>query len=442
MASFRASEDIETTASDILALKAQLGAEDLDQDQDDSESSDDDDEWEETIFMPSMSSEQSPTSIQLPTWYSRHVDTHPFISADPSIVHELLAEFKAWKHHADDGGGTSGSASTSSEANNQDTADTRTPSGARARKRGAEAGEDEDDSEEDQGGSRKRSKKPRLPGERQRLLACPFAKKDPRKYRECYRFRIKRIQDVKAHLRRHHDQPIYCHCCKDKFKSEADLQIHAEANCCSPRREVVEGVDRDQKAKLSKPVPRGCLEDQWFYIFDILFPGFEPKPRSPYVSDNLEPAFSAFRDYMANDGAMVLMGILQARGLVTTSAGDEGQLLLAALAEGQEAIANEWNSTRAEPFSHFTIAGMPPPAADNILPYVPDEPRSVSVPGPSDYHRMVFDGNVEQKYGTEAPEEDIDLFDQLIFPEGGNEAWLGETWFPDLQSCDLDGVPS
>jgi hypothetical protein len=160
-----------------------------------------------------------------------------------------------------------------------------------------------------------------------------------------------------------------------QFKSEADLRRHAEANSCAPRHEYIEGVDRNQKAKLSKPVPRTLsLEDQWFFIFDILFPGFEPKPRSPYVEDNVEPVLSAFHDFMAHEGATVLMRKLQARGLVTSSAGDEGQLLLATLAEGQEAIVDGWNSRLRDnypaqsPHSSGPLPTPPPSGPTSSIP--------------------------------------------------------------------------
>jgi hypothetical protein len=239
MASFRPSEESETlnAAFASLTLKARVAAnrqirpedqvqqKESDQVDDDSESSDDCDEWAETIFMPPASFGES-TSIHLPTSrYSRQEDTHPFLSSHPSILQELLVEFQSWRQHVDNGRETSTSGSASS-ANSPSTASARTSpgvqtgAGPRGRKRsaGTNADEDEDEDEPGPGGSKKRNRKPRSPGEFQRRLACPFAKKDPPKYRECYKNRITRIQDVKTHLRRFHEPPIYCPCCKDSSR--------------------------------------------------------------------------------------------------------------------------------------------------------------------------------------------------------------------------------
>ncbi|RKK74369.1 hypothetical protein BFJ71_g17280 [Fusarium oxysporum] len=79
-------------------------------------------------------------------------------------------------------------------------------------------------------------------------LACPFSKKNLAEYRECTKFAFKRPRDVKQHLKRTH---------------------YPELNEATKRR-------------LQKPSVRGSREDQWFEIFDILFPGHLPRPISPY----------------------------------------------------------------------------------------------------------------------------------------------------------------
>lgn len=347
-------------AFDALSLKARAAAkrrtglkneahqEFSSQDGESSGSSDESDEWHESILrLPS-----SKTRLVSTSTYTRRKETHRFLSDHPSILQELLAVFQSWLQHAGDTSGTSASGSTSS-ANSPNTASTgispraQAEAGSRRGKRSsnANADEDQDEDEPGQGGSRKRSRKNRSPGYFHRSLACPFAKKDPARYHECYKNRITRIQDVKQHLRRFHEPPIYCLICKDTFKSEAELQTHAEARSCTLRPEKVDGVDRDQKERLSKNVDRKLsTEDQWYSIFDILFPGFDPRPRSPYVEGSVNPVLLAFQDFMTHQGPSVLLASLQARDLVTSSPGDQKRLLLATLAEGLEAIGDGWNS--------------------------------------------------------------------------------------------------
>lgn len=363
MYSFHDKEDFETLSLsfDRLSLEAWAAAkrwpepadkpyqEDSDQDGDESEASDESFEWDETITkLPSSTVHFASTSK-----HCRRGDSHRFLSEGSSVLQELVVEFRPWLQHAGNASGTSASKSTSI-ADSPNTASTGTYPRVRAeagpqrgkRSSNANADEDEDEDEPGQGGSKKRSRKNRSSGYIHRSLACPFAKKDPAKYHECNKNRITRIQDVKQHLRRFHEPPIYCLICKDTFKSESDLQTHAEAKSCTLRPGKVDGVDRDQKKKLLNNVPRNLsIEDQWFFIFDILFPGFDPRPRSPYVEGPANPVLLAFQHFMVHQGLTLLVARLQARGIVTSSLGNSGQLLLATLAEGQEAIVDEWNSS-------------------------------------------------------------------------------------------------
>lgn len=200
------------------------------------------------------------------------------------------------------------------------------------------------DDEGEENGQFKKRRKVRKPDlDPRRCLACPFAKKDPIKYRQCYKYTITRIQDVESHLYRHHEQPIYCACCKDTFETEVALRSHAEANCCSPRHETVDGVDRDQRAQLRRRVPAKVgVELQWFTVFYILFPHHLPRPRSPYIDLGLASDLCSFQDYMASEGASIMFEALQAHGLALPATGQEyalpEQVLRMAIVEAQEVI--------------------------------------------------------------------------------------------------------
>ncbi|KAM0189609.1 hypothetical protein ACHAPA_006407 [Fusarium lateritium] len=115
-------------------------------------------------------------------------------------------------------------------------------------------------------------------------LACPFSKKDLHVYRECIKFGFKRARDVKQHLKRNH----------------------------SP--EVVEPI----RLCLQKPSTRGPREKQWYEVFDILFPGYLPRPSSPYndfeisqqppvVAAAVDEALNIPYRYLMTEGAGILL---------------------------------------------------------------------------------------------------------------------------------------
>jgi hypothetical protein len=115
-------------------------------------------------------------------------------------------------------------------------------------------------------------------------LACPFSKKDLYVYRECTKFGFKRARDVKQHLKRNH----------------------------SP--EVAEPI----RLRLQKPSSRGTREQQWYEVFDILFPGHLSRPSSPYndfeicqqppaVASALDEALHIPYHYLMTEGAGILL---------------------------------------------------------------------------------------------------------------------------------------
>lgn len=60
------------------------------------------------------------------------------------------------------------------------------------------------------------------------LLACPFAKWDPQRYRKCGIQTFRDVSRVKFHLKRskHHQIPIYCPRCSTTFDSEGARDEH------------------------------------------------------------------------------------------------------------------------------------------------------------------------------------------------------------------------
>ncbi|KAI9666141.1 MAG: hypothetical protein M1821_004076 [Bathelium mastoideum] len=150
--------------------------------------------------------------------------------------------------------------------------------------------EQDKDEEDDSDGDGRRRK--RLFGVRtgiedeERLLACPFYKKDPFRHRACARKVLKAVSRVKFHLLRCHQQPIHCDRCSKTFDCENDRKVHARmAVPCTVKPAVKwDAINDDQKQQLSRRSSSKQSErDQWFGIYAILFPDAETVPESPYL---------------------------------------------------------------------------------------------------------------------------------------------------------------
>lgn len=147
-----------------------------------------------------------------------------------------------------------------------------------------------------------------------RHLACPFWKKDPENHRHCYKKVLSRIKYVKQHLYKFHEAPISCACCGAEFPDEADRDEHLRARRCLvvERGPAPEGLTRAQRLEVSRRAnPKDSEEEQWFAIWDVVFPG-EPRPPSAYVDAELSQDLCAYREFHASRGADILLDYLAA----------------------------------------------------------------------------------------------------------------------------------
>ncbi|CCF40528.1 hypothetical protein CH063_11070 [Colletotrichum higginsianum] len=119
-------------------------------------------------------------------------------------------------------------------------------------------------------------------------LACPFYKKDRQLHGSCYGKRLSRIRDVKQHLRRRHYMPIYCPMCYKNFSDETKRDNHMREIACERGTHLGPiGISQEQQGELSKRAPRQHTEEeQWYGIFDILFPD-HPRPNSAYIDSSV-----------------------------------------------------------------------------------------------------------------------------------------------------------
>lgn len=182
------------------------------------------------------------------------------------------------------------------------------------------------------------------------LFACPFAKKDPLKYRSCYSYVLKRIRDVKQHLSRFHQLPMYCPRCMSIFEAEEERDEHIRASSCLVQDTIIyEGVTRAQKILLGQRTSsKMTLSDQWFTIFDILFPGHNPRPKSAYMNIELTVELEGFQDLMYADGPRIISSAIRSSGIQISTLedreGDSLALLEMAIEDGLRQIAQRWSA--------------------------------------------------------------------------------------------------
>ncbi|KAH8894717.1 hypothetical protein GQ53DRAFT_642883, partial [Thozetella sp. PMI_491] len=117
---------------------------------------------------------------------------------------------------------------------------------------------------------------------RPKHLACPFWKLDPDKHWECFLKKISTISYVKQHLSRRHTPSYYCPRCYAIFPDEPTYDQHfLDVPCVRGATATLDGISHPQSRLLSRK-SKGSVEEQWFAMWHILFPG-QPRPASIYV---------------------------------------------------------------------------------------------------------------------------------------------------------------
>ncbi|KAI5457045.1 hypothetical protein BGZ63DRAFT_82624 [Mariannaea sp. PMI_226] len=135
------------------------------------------------------------------------------------------------------------------------------------------------------------------------LLACPFFRKDVQKYRNCMKFMLHRVKDVKQHLQRHHMKPdFYCARCFKVFAtSQARDQHSRDIQCPCKEGPKFDGISEQQQKRLSRNSNRGRdIDVQWFEMWDIIFPG-HARPRTCYLGDYGEEFVSHLRSFWTKE---------------------------------------------------------------------------------------------------------------------------------------------
>ncbi len=157
-------------------------------------------------------------------------------------------------------------------------------------------------------------------------LACPYFKLDPRKHRYCRRYTLRRVKDIKQHILRKHKGRPSCPKCSQTFAPEDQMEHHRKScqGTAAPTLEtrttreiLTQGTTEQQMKELRQYLSRGKpLRDQWYDMWDILFPG-EQRPRSVHMdSQSPEPpkrhvAASSLRDLWRDRKSDIMLQAIQ-----------------------------------------------------------------------------------------------------------------------------------
>lgn len=190
-----------------------------------------------------------------------------------------------------------------------------------------------------------------------KLLACPFWKMDSRKHRGCFRMKLDKISRVKQHLARNHTPTFYCERCFVIFPCEESHERHVGGyepeQCRRGSVAQLDGISHRQHRELSKKSkPNLAKSEQWFAIWDIVFP-HHPRPSSAYVDPALSEDLCQFREYVQSRGSTMLVDELHANGFVSVSQEETGLHLQRVIANGINMMFEEWLSNHSSP-SHST----------------------------------------------------------------------------------------
>jgi hypothetical protein len=173
-------------------------------------------------------------------------------------------------------------------------------------------GGDRNDEDDD----RRRSKRAKQRGcdvDRQKFLACPFYKKDPNNYIECFTKKLDTVSHMKEHLRRRHLPPeFYCQRCKVTFKSKAILDTHIDPVTCVFLKQNIDGITRDQEEQLRRR-GRGSEEEQWFAVWSVLFPTSR-RPSSIYRHVSQQEVVDRLQEFALSSGVAIMRDVLRNSG--------------------------------------------------------------------------------------------------------------------------------
>lgn len=139
-----------------------------------------------------------------------------------------------------------------------------------------------------------------------RHFACPFMKWRPCQFQEdCLAKKFLKISYVKRHLVEKH-YPWYCTACFTVYGDEVLLAAHKRFCCVQRHVEDTPFMTDEKYEAINKRADSNKThEEQWQYIFGVLFPN-EPRCPSPYLDDILVEMTEHLERYFEGPGRQLL----------------------------------------------------------------------------------------------------------------------------------------
>jgi hypothetical protein len=212
------------------------------------------------------------------------------------------------------------------------------------------------------------------------ILACPFYKWDPARYRNCRRILLTKISYVKQHILRAHRMPPHCQMCNGSFQTDDQLHQHVRAMTCERQPYTPpDGVTEDQIFRLRSRVnQKNSLEDQWHEVFDIIFPRV-PRPTSVYLDPELSEDLDVFVNFLTAQGPKIILEMVNQSALTGDGASGShpAPSVVTSLSNALQEVYDRWYRERT---AGETSTFLPKPLVSGRIEHTPQRPpvRSVS----------------------------------------------------------------
>lgn len=213
------------------------------------------------------------------------------------------------------------------------------------------------------------------------ILACPFYKWDPARYRNCRRILLTKISYVKQHILRAHRMPPHCQICNGSFQTDDQLRQHVRSMTCERRPYAPpDGVTEERMIQLRSRVnQKNSLENQWYEVFDILFPG-SARPASVYLDPELSQDLDEFVNYLTAQGPGIILDRvgLSGSGMDGGHGGHGMSGLTASLSGALQEVYDKWYRERTAAEDGPSTAPKPSPG-NHDHPLLRPSPRNPPV---------------------------------------------------------------
>ena len=144
---------------------------------------------------------------------------------------------------------------------------------------------------------------------------------------------------VKQHIARVHQIPPHCQKCNEVFQAEDQLCEHVRSAKCELQPYTPpDGATAEQIAKLRQRTDRKTPEDQWYEVFDILFPGSQ-RPTSVYLGPDSQD-LAKFQHFLTTDGPGIILNRLAP--LIDGYSSNSFPGLPSALSDALQEVCGQW----------------------------------------------------------------------------------------------------